>query len=55
MAKKGYDLMQPVIHRKEEALLEQLEPELAKKLEELQGLEKEGEHDRTRKSHASWT
>ena len=40
--------MHPIIHRKEEALLEQLEPELAKKLEELQGLEREGEHDRTR-------
>lgn len=45
--KQGYDLMQPVIQRKEEAELEELDPQLAKKLVTVEELEKE-EHDRTR-------
>lgn len=48
-AKQGYDLMNPVIQRKEEAELEELDAQLAKKLVTLDELEKE-EHDRTRKS-----
>ncbi|KAL7416950.1 Rgp1-domain-containing protein [Mrakia frigida] len=44
--KQGYDLMQPIIQRKEEAELEELDPQLAKKLVAAEELEKE-EHDRT--------
>lgn len=39
--------MQPIIQRKEEAELEELDPQLAKKLVAAEELEKE-EHDRTR-------
>jgi len=39
--------MQPIIQRKEEAELEELDPQLAKKLVTVEELEKE-EHDRTR-------